>query len=211
MIAGVPYDAEIEYLESTGDEYIDTGVVAKPTTVSDVMFRWVGTPSRDAIILGARNNNFTEARFILLMTNQTKIRQIGTGANWRANGYYDIDKDYHAVTTLTSGNSSQQLDGATIITSSNALVDIGRTLYLFASNDGASSYKATARVYWCKIYQNAALVRDYIPVRVGQVAYFYDRVSRKLFGTPTGMFTPGPDVAKPVMGLHRYAQIGGAS
>ena len=54
--------------------------------------------------------------------------------------------------------------------------------------------------------QNGIIEHDYIPVRVGQVGYMYDRVSRRLFGNAgTGAFVLGPDVAKPVMGVWRYA------
>lgn len=38
------------------------------------------------------------------------------------------------------------------------------------------------------------MVRDFIPVRVGQVGYLYDRVSGQLFGKyGTGDFIVGPD------------------
>jgi hypothetical protein len=36
--------------------------------------------------------------------------------------------------------------------------------------------------------------RDFVPVRVGQVGYLYDRVSGTLYGNAgTGNFTVGPD------------------
>ena len=43
------------------------------------------------------------------------------------------------------------------------------------------------------IYKTSVL--DMIPVRVGQVGYMYDRVSKTLFGNSgTGSFTLRPDV-----------------
>ena len=42
---------------------------------------------------------------------------------------------------------------------------------------------------------NDILVRDLIPVRVGNVGYMYDKVSGQLFGNSgTGNFILGPDV-----------------
>lgn len=41
---------------------------------------------------------------------------------------------------------------------------------------------------------NGVLVRDYIPVRVGQTGYLFDNVSKQLFGNAgTGAFVIGPD------------------
>ena len=42
--------------------------------------------------------------------------------------------------------------------------------------------------------KNGLTVRDFIPVRVGDVGYMYDRVSGDLFGNAgTGAFIIGPD------------------
>ena len=50
------------------------------------------------------------------------------------------------------------------------------------------------KIYYCQII-DGVLVRDFIPVRVGQVGYMYDRVSGQLFGNAgTGAFIVGPDV-----------------
>jgi hypothetical protein len=50
------------------------------------------------------------------------------------------------------------------------------------------------RLYYFKIYSNNGLVRDLIPVRVGQVGYMYDKVSGQLFGNSgTGEFILGAD------------------
>jgi len=46
---------------------------------------------------------------------------------------------------------------------------------------------------YCKIYENNLLVRDYIPVKVNEIGYMYDKVSGQLFGnTGTGTFIIGP-------------------
>ena len=52
-----------------------------------------------------------------------------------------------------------------------------------------------AKIYGQKIYLNNVLVRDFIPVRVGQVGYLYDKVSGQLFGNlGTDSFILGPDL-----------------
>jgi hypothetical protein len=50
------------------------------------------------------------------------------------------------------------------------------------------------RIYYCQISQGVNLVRDFIPVRVGNVGYMYDKISGKLFENQgTGNFILGPD------------------
>ena len=44
------------------------------------------------------------------------------------------------------------------------------------------------------MYDGSTLVRDFIPVRIGQTGYLFDKVSRQLFGNSgTGNFILGPD------------------
>ena len=50
-------------------------------------------------------------------------------------------------------------------------------------------------IAFLQLSRNGVLLRDFIPVRVGQVGYMYDRVSGELFGNDgTGDFILGPDV-----------------
>ena len=207
MIPGVPYDEELEYIESTGTQWIDTGVIGKPDTGADISFRWVGNQSGDAVILGCRNNSISAPRFVMLMTNQTKIRQLGVGDNWFQTGYYVMDVDYRSVSSFTSSLTTQELDGITIISATNAIADTGLNLALFGNNvNGNTINIPKARVYQAKIYSNNTLVRDLIPVRVNGVAKMYDRVTRT-FPAHYGTFVAGPVVARPVMGLHFYPRV----
>lgn len=192
----LPYDALVEYVESTGAQRINTGIIARPKTVSDITFRWVGNPSGDEIILGARNNSLSAPRFILLMTNASKARQIGAGANWLTSGNYVMNTDYNAVTSFDNGRQTQNLDGKIIIKGNKALDNLGINLYLFAINTtGIFGGYAKARVYSCKIYQDDVLVRDFAPCRVGTAGALYDRVSGTLYYSATSTaLIPGPDL-----------------
>lgn len=70
------------------------------------------------------------------------------------------------------------------------------SMYMFArhrQDNGVGNY-SKAKIYYCKIWNGGALVRDFIPVRVGQVGYMYDKVSGELFGNSgSGSFTLGND------------------
>jgi hypothetical protein len=75
---------------------------------------------------------------------------------------------------------------------------IGYPICLFIYFSGEPTQEGNAgvglRIYYCKIYDNNNLVRDFVPVRVGTTGYMYDKVSRQLFGNiGSGSFTLGPD------------------
>lgn len=72
------------------------------------------------------------------------------------------------------------------------------SMYLFARHrhDTTVGNSATAKIGKVRMTVDGVLVRDFIPVRVGQVGYMYDKVSKQLFGNSgTGSFTLGSDVS----------------
>ena len=100
-----------------------------------------------------------------------------------------------AVHTLEYNKGSSYsviLDGSTLgsgyqIYSANDLW-IGR-------RDNATNFQGY--VYYCRLTDKASgeIVRDLIPVRVGNVGYMYDKVSKELFANAgSGSFTLGGDI-----------------
>ena len=203
MIAGVPYDAEVEYLESTGTQWIDTGVVPTIYTGTSLVFQTLITTGDESnAFFGSRLGALNSA-LSAMQGYYTSLRirwDYGANLGWAAG----IESGVHSI--ITSGNKLKY-DGY-----SEAVVGgfspSGMAIWLFAINNNGSALvpHKGLRVFAFQIYDGNTLVRDFIPVRVGTVGYMYDRVSRKLFGNKgTGAFTIGPDVAKPVMGVWRYA------
>ena len=189
MIRGVSYDAEVEYLESTGTQWIDTEVLPAGATILI-----------DCVV----SADFS--------TTQVIVGCGGGGGNWfgNVNGYFGVS------TNATCGPSSVRslirveylsgrIQATKIATGEMCQVTTGtlasRNIGLFAT--AVPSYFAKIRMFSARILVSGTLVRDFIPVRVGSVGYMYDRVSGRLFGNAgTGSFVVGPDVARPIMGLH---------
>ena len=179
MMAGkrLPYDAEVEYLEGTGTQYINTGV----NYFADF-----------EITVKLRENvqNIT-----LKSAPADRLERISaTDPNWRfrsnAAGIYNTTVPITELHTLTWKDGKAYSDG-------NFLNDWTKgfptgTMCVFG--DARAHYPAM--VYALKLWdKNGVLVRDFIPVRKGTVGYLYDRVSGKLFGNAgTGDFVLGPDV-----------------
>lgn len=85
------------------------------------------------------------------------------------------------------------------------------SIYLFGvhRNDFKSGYAKNFRVYYFKMYNSGTLVRDFIPVRVGQIGYMYDKVSGQLFkNIGSGNFILGPDIANSIPKTRRVFRFG---
>lgn len=198
MMAGkaLPYDAEIEYLESTlsTGQYIDTLIT--PTAATGIKMEVSCNDTRDSFIAGLRNSTNTNTRWC--------VGHASNGFYWGYGGYQGsgnrliaqdavLEMNYLASGVFTATNGAE--------THTDPLPTLSfvpnKTICLFIGNGVYSqSYgKWNGKIYYCIITQNNSVVMDLIPVRVGTVGYMYDRVSGQLFGNAgTGAFVLGPDV-----------------
>ena len=72
-------------------------------------------------------------------------------------------------------------------------------LYIFCRNINntsadTSNYDSTI-IYYLKLWQGTTLVRDFIPCRIGETGYMFDKVTETLFeNNGTQSFTLGEDI-----------------
>ena len=207
MISGVPYDAEIEYLESTGTQWIDTGILPNQDTGAEISFSvsftgGLGVSGRE--IFGAGSNN----RYFELLLDPSKYYYYQYGASTPKLELAVDNIDHYELWYANKNKLYNLYTGEVISSAPEQTFTITNTLFLFGLNNGSPVRLLIGRIKYCKLYQDGVLVRDLIPVRVGQTGYMYDRVSKRLFGNQgTGSFGLGPDVAKPVIGLYGMRQI----
>lgn len=195
-----PYDAEIEYLESNGTQYIDT--LYKPNGKTRIKVKGRYTYSTLTLsdsmhfLFGVRDGS----TFYDMLWNYYKNQQHSSYENYLHYGTdtakwfnNDINKDVEVDLSYEGGYYNGEKKLTVIDTASQS----NYSLYLLWCNIkgvGPASRKPYGRMYYCKIYENNLLVLDLIPVRVGNVGYMYDKVSGKLFGNAgTGNFILGPD------------------
>lgn len=191
---GLPYDAEVEYLESTGTQFINSGLYASPLmrVVVKLNFNIINTDgavfrSGTNFWYGVYVNNNLQFAYTF---KDSSGNFLATGILPQANTNYVIDFDGPARDLyINSAHIIIQGTPATL-TSSKELPILSRV-----TGGGSFSSSCNAKLYYCKIYVDGILERDLIPVRVGMVGYMYDRVSGQLFGNAgTGDFVLGPDV-----------------
>ena len=195
--AGV--DLDVEYCESTGEQYIDTGVLGNPGLRVEAEIMWTDTaPADDQHILGSfdKPNNVARRCYAISMFTNRKSAFCYDGFVYDNWFQYTVGKKYRVVSDF--GASAQSLtvdglDGAAVFSrsASNNYTSVasGKTLYLFAlghgTRDGGVACKTMARIYWLKIYQNDVLVRDYRPACQGDVYGLWEDVNGTFCGSAT--------------------------
>ena len=177
----LPYDAEIEYLESTGTQWIDTGINLQYVVSMSAEMSISKTINTNSIVFGAYNDN-SAPKFQIYINAQCK--------------WSNSNASYYSYSGITSGASVSVNTQYTPVVTSKAAQGGNATILIFArNNDGGQKLPINGmRLYASQITSNGILVRDFIPVRVGQTGYLYDKVSDELFGnTGTGDFVLGND------------------
>lgn len=189
----IPYQ-RIEYLQSSGTQYIDTGISGNNDNLEiTIDFYAIGSSengflgnvyaSYNATTIRARNLYGT---YILEKCLNTKCDSSGTTRiSFVGEQRYLIVSNKQGITINGEYYSSQ--DYSTSGSTNNRNIALFRSNY----NGGYSSMKC----YAFSIKDSGVLVRNFVPVRVGQVGYMYDTVSGELFGNlGTGDFVLGQDI-----------------
>jgi hypothetical protein len=186
-----PYDAEIEYLESTGTQYIDTGIVPTTATTVQTNFAFTKIPTSAGGPFGVRSDN-NNTRFWL---NYDKVLEIGYGYYYKTSVALDTNEYIDVLFNSISGDNHNFVFGSYSAICKDVFLQNG-VMYLFALNRPPSNvFYASLKMTFLKIWHKDVLIRDFIPVRVGSVGYMYDRVSGQLFSNQgTGEFVLGPDI-----------------
>ncbi len=178
----LPYDAEIEYLESSGNQYIDTGVVLDATMTVRVLYDYI----QSGFVFGARKD--TADRYSGV-TNEIGGYHIRYGSKV----LYRLDTNPRGTNDVVISPTGVVLNGKTVSVATYGDMFFSGHCFLFTVNHGGSPYLGAYAFNRIRRFSIDNII-DLIPVRVGQVGYMYDKVSKQLFGNSgTGDFILGPD------------------
>ena len=177
----------LEYIQSSGTQYIDTGIIGSYDTRVTADFEVLSIGSGTVFVFGSQANN--NVRFCLGITSASVFRSdYGTeyisGPSAATGTKYTADKNRNVCT----------INGTAI--NSNVQTFTGTTnIYLFARSYSSLSY-ASLKMYGCKIYSNDVLVRDFIPCKnPSGVVGMWDDVNDTFYSNAgSGTFTAGPEV-----------------
>ena len=196
---------EVEYIESTGTQYIDTGIVANLETSWDVDFSdfdnnentYAGfggqyDSTKKSIINIGKNRNTTSV-YCSFGNQYDKINYITDG--WTTRLTFHIDKNGVKENGVVKGTFSDTITFDEIDT---------LTLTLFARNsDGIIGRFAKMKLYSSVIKNNETVVSNLIPCyrKSDNEIGMYDTVSQTFYTNQgTGTFLKGEDVDKTFYG-----------
>ena len=187
----LPYDAEIEYLESTGTQYIDTGILFDSActikcsvvmTVQNTEFDIVGNIYGSATTSGA---------FVLGVYNKFIFFYNYPNTRVDSSTYQETENLYNIEVVSNSSGRTLTVNGTSYSKSGASFTNSG-SIIIFGG--GPSVRLASIKLRSFGITKDGNKVIDHIPVRVGTTGYLFDKVSGQLFGNAgTGAFILGPD------------------
>lgn len=169
----------LDYIESTGGQYIDTNISGGTKLIIDV----VGTPRTvDSVVylFGEINDTGYTRGFTQYLEN------------WIVGGVVTNRNTFE----ISYSSSGLVVNGTT--TTARAIKN-DENLGLFGSA-AVNRRISGAKVYFAKIYNGTNIIRDFVPCKnASNVIGMYDRVSGQFFtNRGTGNFIEGPAVSDPI-------------
>ena len=192
-----PYATRLEYIESTGSQWINTQVRGKVGVEAEIDVACV--TMNDNTILGCRKDSGNTRFFVVHWANSKWGYGLETFTYWSPSADIVTGTRYHVLNTIKSGEQSSYVNNTqkgTIGTKSSSL-DTGLDMYLFAANMyGSAGQQAKARIYSAKIWLDGELKRDFVPCKdENGVACLYDLVSGDYFRNGgSGSFAAGAEI-----------------
>lgn len=189
MKQGKPYDAEIEYLESTGTQWIDTGLIHTTGYRYLIDIAVMKNDSSYRSIIGAATSGNNGKFYLSTVIGSPYSMYLN---NKEITPVIDIYSRFQL--SLVQSNTTTILYHNEDVLGSARCLDFGLPVMLMARN--SINAKMIGRYYAFQAWDgNNTLLADFIPVRVGQVGYMYDKVSCQLFGNQgSGSFILGNDL-----------------
>ena len=181
----------VEYIESSGMQYIDTGF--NPNNNSRVVIKFQGGTSSEILwLFGGRNSN----------SNGT-VGLLWYGARWNA--------DYAGNQQRYAFSGSIKLNTLVTADYNKNVVTLNEYQHTFSQKSFQSNYplallavntggvisgEMSGKLYYAQIYDNGVLIRDYLPCKdKSGVACLYDKVSGEyVYNSGSGAFTAGPEL-----------------
>lgn len=174
----------VEYIESTGTQYIDTGFY--PTSTTTVRLKFNMTAVTGNVIFGYYVDETDDFRIFNYSSKAYLDYGSGSGYNRIYGGTLSTGTTYN----IEFGNRYvKDLDTNTNIISNTevSFTKKTKTAGIFGDGNLAAS---SGKLYYCQILDNGVLVRDFRPALDSNgVACLYDKVTKKYFyNSGTGTF-----------------------
>ena len=171
---------QVEYIESSGTQYIDTGFTANNNTKA-VMDCELTYPSGWVMVMGS----FDSAAYFSWWTKDSVLYAYYGSANQNMTGPV-------GRTILTADKNVWSAGGASLTFTASTFT-ASSPLYLFSISSGGDYALGVMKLYSCRIYDNGSLIRDFVPcVNTSGEAGLYDLSGGQFYANAgSGSFTAG--------------------
>lgn len=181
----------LEYIRSSGTQYIDTGFTPDSNSGVNMVCEMLSKSGNQAPFMtrDAPNGTYMFGIFSIsgVFRSDYGSEKKSFSSSLSTLQKLSLDRNKNVCTI-----------GTTTITNTASTFTAKWTLFLLASDDnGTAKFFSNAKLYSCQIYDNGTLVRDYIPCQKpdGTIG-LWDDVNSVFYGNAgTGTFTAGPVVA----------------
>lgn len=190
VFTAVPYDAEVEYLESTGTQYINLGLMIQEDDVIEIEAAFI-TKSGLNYLMGASATYGRSPVYIMINNGRGYAVRFGSEESLNVNnlpeGYwlewrtYTLKKGYFIVDGDDMGHP-----GFSSITRS--------AFSIFGATSPSGFFPGCAKIRSVKIVRDGNEFMSLKSVRIGNVGYMYDKVRRRFYeNNGTDAFIIGSD------------------
>ena len=189
---------EVDYIESSGTQYIDTGMKANQNTSVEITIE--GLTNSSAKILGSRSSATSNNFSILTGLVGGTLSLVTDFQNYQNNRLsVNITNGLNDKYTIKINNSKMSINETEQAISSYTNFTTPGNIYIFnASGTYPAGYiNASTKLYYCKVWNNGTLVRNFIPCyrKSDNVIGLYDTVNDTFYtNAGTGDFTYGTEV-----------------
>lgn len=189
------YDSEVEYIRITdgSQAWVDIDVIPNMTTDAiEVDFQQVvnNVQSRIAVGGGSLSNTSTpttDGRLNMYINGSKNFAvALYNGSSWNYKQIYSenvgtVRRKWKVDYSIKTSSVDEYKNGTWTDTISPAQDPM--TVRCGYYNLGGNNGKFNGKIFSIKYWRNGDLIRDMIPVRVGNVGYMFDKIDERLFGS----------------------------
>lgn len=183
---------KLEYIESTGEQWIDTKFKPNENTRTILIFEPTKEYSSISGVFGVRDTAASNAAKMYVLWN--------SGAAAFRTDYFGTQQTL-SVSTLLAKHTADKNKYVTAIGNGIAVNvqssgQCANNMYLFGVNNaGSVNYLSSYKLFCCLIYDNGNLIRKFFPCKnISSEAGLYDFCENQFYGNSgSGVFIAGPE------------------
>lgn len=178
-----PYYCEVEYLESTGTQYIDTGIIGNSDTKAELTLIITTQATGNVGVFGSRGNSANSNLLAIGYGTSSLASDFNNSSysSYRASVSYELDTKYYCYTSKEKRFIKDE-NGIVLAENTTLCNDNISTSNLLLFAETGVSLRLQGKMFYPKIWDDNTLVRDYISVLDNNMRpCMYDKVSGKLF------------------------------